>query len=361
MMRGCILLTCKCGVPKCHVLEISFGKILTSSHVELASLPSICKPCSDGVPWCREGITRIQQQNSILHHRQMRLFLTHPSFQKASPTINPHLFATILPHMTILYPFFPSTAVFVFLMFSSLNLHFFCLPSFHWFLFLSVALFLVHPPPPLSPCRRRVHAEFHFKSGHCLPARLLSFSPSPSVHFTISIASLLSCGCCHSPAPLPPQNLDFPPPAFLLFLLSVSFSSSSHILCSFSLPNLPFSSSFCHFPFYILFSLLYPFPDCSRYLALSLLLSPSLLKMPFSSWSSLTRNHCVSPGVGVMDSEDGGREGCMLPGWKMREREMWASERHERGRARNRRGWKFSPASINHFRERKCGGECVCV
>ena len=63
-----------------------------------------------------------------------------------------------------------------------------------------------------------------------------------------------------------------------------------------------------------------------------------------------------------MDSEDEGRGGGGDAAWlkngEWREGEMWARERNERERARKRRGWKFSPASINHFGERIL---CVCV
>lgn len=73
-----------------------------------------------------------------------------------------------------------------------------------------------------------------------------------------------------------------------------------------------------------------------------------------------------------MDSEDGGKEGggergeggtAWLKNGEQREGEMWASRGNEREREkkRERRGWRFSPASINHLRERMGWGVNVCV
>ena len=151
-----------------------------------------------------------------------------------------------------------------------------------------------------------------------LPFSLSLFHPlslSPPVHFTISIASLLSCGCRHfTPSPPQPPPSLFSSPAFLLFLLSplpptsfvhwLSFPSTQSALFLL-LCLLSFIRLLCSFPNSHFVLPLYPLsPDCSCSLSLSLspsfslLLSLSLLKMSFSSWSSLTRNHCVSLGVG---------------------------------------------------------------
>lgn len=106
-----------------------------------------------------------------------------------------------------------------------------------------------------------------------------------------------------TPPPLP--NLDFPPPPS--FCSSFYFSSPSYILRSLAVISSTQSALFLLLLLSFL-CLLFSFPlshfvlpslsSFSRLLVFAPSLSLSLLKMSFSSWSSLTRNHCVSLGVG---------------------------------------------------------------
>lgn len=190
-----------------------------------------------------------------------------------------------------------------------------------------------HTHMALSPCRHAARAEFHFKSGHCLPSTL---TLSHCLLFCLSLSLFLhSSGhlyCFAFVVQLPPPNAHTtatqsrfffppPPPSFCfsffpcLFLLSlphppfIGFHSLSPI-CPFP-PLLPPPPLFIS-PFSILPSPLYPLSLLIAHvlyfsalslspslpclsLSLSLSLSPSQ-KMSFNSRSSLTRNHCVSPG-----------------------------------------------------------------
>lgn len=258
---------------------------------------------------CCGGVNRIHKQISFCHHRHTDT-LPFPEQNTLSLVINPRL----LQPSCFLHPSIHPSHSHPASLSSSLFSPSPSLPYIDFSFFFSLCIL----PPPLSPCRHLVHAEFHFKSGHCLPA-VYSVLLSLSIHFTVSIIFLLTC-CCLRCTSLPLTPISISPPAFLLFPLSVFFL----LLHSLAVTS---SNQSAFFPPPPLFISPLPFSPPLFILLLSIAqvlfasLPFSLLKMSFSSWTSLTRNHCVSLGVGgdgFRAWRGDERRGSMLPGRKMK-------------------------------------------
>lgn len=282
---------------------------------------------------CCGGVNRIHKQNSFCHHRQTdenTLPFPEPPEHPLSLVINPCL---LQPPCSI-SPSIPPTPALL-LCPPSLFSPSLSLPS-HWFLF--PYLFFLCTSSFHLCLLADIQSMLNFTLNQVTAFLPSTLSCSLSIHFTISIASLLTCCCRRSTTPpLTPIAI------FLPRLPSVSsfsiFPPPSFTGCHFLKPIRPFPPP----PLFIS-----PLPFCPPlfilFLSIAQVLSPSLpfclLKMSFSSWSSLTRNHCVSHGVGG-DGFRGWREGeermgggSMQPGRKMKrggrdvgKREEWERER----------------------------------
>lgn len=240
-------------------------------------------------------------------------------------------------------------------------------PPLHWFL--SFHLLFVCVPSSTSASFADIQSMLNFTLNQVTAFLLstLSFStpslilPSQSLRFWRAATA-----ACPLLPPQPSLNL-FSSSAFLLLFSPSRPSIPSSALIS-PTPRAPFPPLFSPLPPLLISPL--PFHPTLSFSSCRLLMfspfSPSLLKMSFSSWSSLTRNHCVSPAVvGGMwgwwiQRMEGRRAGIGSPMWRDE-----ASKRNERGpwgekKEKKKNRWKFSPASINHLGEREDEGVCLC-